>query len=68
MTELTLIEKRHLARALYQEVTGEPAMSDWSHISEKNLDVLIICFRRMIDGDQEMAAVVLEACMHRRPS
>lgn len=61
MTRLSISEKRRLARALFAEATGHVAESDWSNISEKNLDVLILCFEGIINGDQEMIATIMQA-------
>jgi hypothetical protein len=62
MNELSVIDKRHLARALFREATGHvPSEPDWSHVAEKHLETLIAIFRGMIDGDPKMCALIVKA-------
>lgn len=58
---MNILAKRRLARALFTEATGHAPTSDWSDISEKNLDLLVQCFRGIIDGDQEVLRLILHA-------
>lgn len=61
MTEPPLIiEKRALARALFEEATGHAPSGDWGPLPEKQLDTLIKCFRGMIAGDRRVIATLLE--------